>query len=91
MLEKFCAVFCPQTFGSQDTPPSPAPKHVCLSVLPLVSSVQVLGSVSMKRPNYALYSNVTAKPYQTVDEMKTLLVEQVVSGVRWEETVMVCG
>jgi [acyl-carrier-protein] S-malonyltransferase len=47
---------------------------------------KVLETVTIQSPKFALYSNVTAKPYQSVDEMKTLLVEQVVSAVRWEET-----
>ena len=53
--------------------------------------MQVLETVTIQSPKFALYSNVTAKPYQSVDEMKTLLVEQVVSAVRWEETAKVCG
>ena len=35
-----------------------------------------------------MYANVTAKPVQRADEIRSMLFEQVTSPVRWEETIM---
>jgi [acyl-carrier-protein] S-malonyltransferase len=38
-------------------------------------------------PTVPVYSNVTAQPVQDTESIPGLLAEQIVSGVRWEETV----
>lgn len=45
-----------------------------------------LAKASVKMPAVPVYSNVTAKPHTDVESIKRLLVEQIVSPVRWEET-----
>jgi [acyl-carrier-protein] S-malonyltransferase len=45
-----------------------------------------LDRVDCKVPATIVYANVTASPHTSVAEMKKLLVEQIVSPVRWEQT-----
>jgi [acyl-carrier-protein] S-malonyltransferase len=45
-----------------------------------------MGKVNFSRPGKTVYSNVTAKPHEDVESIKRLLVEQIVSPVRWEQT-----
>ncbi len=47
---------------------------------------QELAKVTFSRPAKTVYSNVTAKPHDDPDSIKRLLVEQIVSPVRWEQT-----
>ncbi|MET3575259.1 ACP S-malonyltransferase [Bhargavaea ullalensis] len=46
-----------------------------------------LDSVIFKQPDYPVVSNVTARPEHDPAKMKELLVEQLYSPVRWEESV----
>lgn len=46
-----------------------------------------LNQVETKDANTAVYANVTAKPVQEKDEIKQLLVEQLYSSVRFEESI----
>jgi len=50
--------------------------------------VQQLRSIDIKMPRMALYSNVTGKPYASVDEMRQLLERQVVEPVAWETSML---
>jgi [acyl-carrier-protein] S-malonyltransferase len=45
-----------------------------------------LSRVSFSPPGKTVYSNVTAAPHGDVESIKRLLVEQIVSPVRWEQT-----
>lgn len=45
-----------------------------------------LARVAFSRPAKIVYSNVTAKPHDDPESIKRLLVEQIVSPVRWEQT-----
>lgn len=45
-----------------------------------------LANVEVKAPRVPVWSNVDAKPHTDAAEIKPLLVRQVVSPVRWEET-----
>jgi [acyl-carrier-protein] S-malonyltransferase len=45
-----------------------------------------LDRVALKQPASVVYANVTAKPHADVASMKRLLIEQIVSPVRWEQT-----
>ncbi|HEY1922822.1 MAG TPA: ACP S-malonyltransferase [Tepidisphaeraceae bacterium] len=47
---------------------------------------QELARVTFSRPAKTVYSNVTARPHDDPDSIKRLLVEQIVSPVRWEQT-----
>lgn len=46
-----------------------------------------LAAVTLRTPEVPVYANVTARPYTSPDEIRSLLQEQVSSPVRWEETV----
>jgi [acyl-carrier-protein] S-malonyltransferase len=45
-----------------------------------------LAKVNFNKPAKTVYSNVTAKPHEDVDSIKRLLVSQIVSPVKWEQT-----
>ena len=45
-----------------------------------------LAAVSFSQPAKTVYSNVTARPHAEPQSIKRLLVEQIVSPVRWEQT-----
>lgn len=47
---------------------------------------RALAEVSMHRPRVPVYSNVDARPHEDPEEIQALLVQQVVSPVRWDET-----
>jgi [acyl-carrier-protein] S-malonyltransferase len=47
-----------------------------------------LARVAFTRPVKTVYSNVTAQPHADVDSIKRRLVEQIVSPVRWEQTML---
>lgn len=47
-----------------------------------------LDAVTIHDASVPVYANVTAAPVQKADEIRTLLLEQVTSPVRWEESVM---
>lgn len=47
-----------------------------------------LDKTQIRDAKIPVYANVTAKPVQKADEIRTLLFEQVTSPVRWEESVM---
>ena len=38
-------------------------------------------------PTVPVYSNVTGKPFESVEEIRASLVQQVVQPVRWESTI----
>ncbi|KAK3736451.1 hypothetical protein QZH41_008112 [Actinostola sp. cb2023] len=59
---------------------------------PLMSSAQpavkqALDGIDISLPQVPVYSNVTGKPFETIEQMKTLLVEQVVQPVQWHSLV----
>src|SRR5579872_2491240 len=45
-----------------------------------------LAKVAFSQPAKTVYSNVTAQPHSQTQDIKRLLVEQIVSPVRWEQT-----
>lgn len=47
-----------------------------------------LDNSKIKNVKIPVYANVTAKPVQSSEEIKKLLVEQVTAPVRWEETII---
>ena len=46
-----------------------------------------LDSVELQDARIPVYANVTAKPVQKTEEIRTMLSEQVTSPVRWDETI----
>jgi [acyl-carrier-protein] S-malonyltransferase len=58
---------------------------------PLMASAQPklakeLERINLSAPQMEVISNVTAEPHQGPDRIRTLLVDQVTSSVRWEES-----
>ena len=45
-----------------------------------------LDRVDLKQPGKTVYANVTAQPHTDAASMKKLLIDQIVSPVRWEQT-----
>ncbi|MEI8134743.1 MAG: ACP S-malonyltransferase [bacterium] len=48
---------------------------------------EALDSVELNEPSTPVFANVTAQPHGSADEIRNLLVEQLTSPVRWEESV----
>ena len=48
---------------------------------------KALSAVTLKKPRIAVVSNVDAQPHDDPDEIRELLVKQVVSPVRWEDSI----
>ena len=46
---------------------------------------KVLDATDIKMPSIKVYSNVTGKPYTSVDEIKSLLKRQLLEPVKWEQ------
>lgn len=46
----------------------------------------VLGQIPLREPTVPVLSNVTARPHGAVADLRALLVEQVTSSVRWEDS-----
>jgi len=46
---------------------------------------KVLDEANIEMPSIKVYSNVTGKPYTSVDEIKTLLKRQLLEPVKWEQ------
>jgi [acyl-carrier-protein] S-malonyltransferase len=58
---------------------------------PLMASAQTklqaeLGKITISKPAVTVVSNVTAQPHGSEDSIRRLLVEQVTSSVRWEDS-----
>jgi [acyl-carrier-protein] S-malonyltransferase len=47
-----------------------------------------LAGVAFAAPRQRVYSNVTAQPHGDVESIKSRLVEQIISPVRWEQTML---
>jgi [acyl-carrier-protein] S-malonyltransferase len=59
---------------------------------PLMASAQPkldtkLASLRLAEPSVPVISNVTARPHQTAETIRSRLVEQVTASVRWEESI----
>ena len=46
---------------------------------------KVLDEADIQMPSIHVYSNVTGKPYTSVDEIKSLLKRQLLEPVKWEQ------
>lgn len=67
--------------------PVSAPFH-CPMMQPAADAMQAaLAEAEMSAPALPIIANVTAKPTQDVEEIRSLLVEQVTGMVRWTESV----
>lgn len=48
---------------------------------------QALADVEMQRPKIPVISNVDARPHDDPDEIRQLLIKQILSPVRWEDSI----
>ncbi|KXJ27307.1 malonyl-CoA-acyl carrier protein transacylase, mitochondrial [Exaiptasia diaphana] len=55
------------------------------SAQPIVK--EALDAISVCLPEIPVYSNVTGKPYESVEMIKTLLVDQIVQPVQWQSLI----
>jgi [acyl-carrier-protein] S-malonyltransferase len=68
--------------------PVSAPFHCPLMAPAAEVMEESLGEVELKTPLVPIVANVTAAPTTDPDEIRELLVEQVIRMVRWRETVL---
>lgn len=67
--------------------PVSAPFHTSLMAPAAERLAEALASVSITNPVLPVVSNVTAQPVASPDDIRRLLVTQVASAVRWDESV----
>lgn len=48
---------------------------------------ETLRAIEFRPPAFPVYSNVTARPHTTPEEIRRLMVDQICSSVRWYETI----
>ena len=48
----------------------------------------LLDTVDIKLPRFHVYSNVTARPYESEDQVRVLLARQVCEPVQWEQSMI---
>jgi [acyl-carrier-protein] S-malonyltransferase len=68
--------------------PVSAPFHCPLMAPAAEVMEESLGEVALKAPLVPVVANVTASPTTDPDEIRELLIEQVIRMVRWRETVL---
>jgi len=86
-VDKACEIATEMGAGGATKLPVAGAFHTALMNPAKEAVAEVLANVEMTKPDsISLYSNVTAKPYESVEQMKELLVQQVVSSVLWEQT-----
>jgi [acyl-carrier-protein] S-malonyltransferase len=68
--------------------PVSAPFHCPLMAPAAEVMEESLGEVALKTPLVPIVANVTAAPTTDPDEIRELLIEQVIRMVRWRETVL---
>jgi [acyl-carrier-protein] S-malonyltransferase len=68
--------------------PVSAPFHCPLMAPAAEIMEEALGKVALRAPRVPVVANVTAAPTQDPDEIRELLIEQVIRLVRWRETVL---
>ena len=67
--------------------PVSAPFHCSLMKKAADNMDKKIKQTDFLKPNPCIVSNVTAKPEEEVGEIKSLLVDQITSRVRWRESI----
>ena len=65
-----------------------APFHCPLMNEAGIRLAEVLAEIPFQHPEFPVISNVEARPVESIEEIRKLLVRQVSSPVRWEESVL---
>ncbi|CAH6791278.1 malonyl-CoA-acyl carrier protein transacylase, mitochondrial [Phodopus roborovskii] len=60
--------------------------HTCLMEPAVEPLVKILGTINIKKPLVAVHSNVSGHKYKDPQHIRRLLGQQVVSPVKWEQT-----
>ena len=68
--------------------PVSAPFHSSLMSLAAKNMESKINNTNFKNPSVELISNVTAEPVQDSEQIKSLLIKQIYSKVRWRESVL---
>ena len=68
--------------------PVSAPFHSSLMSPAAKNMESKINNTNFKNPSVELISNVTAEPVQDSEEIKSLLIKQIYSKVRWRESVL---
>jgi len=85
-LQKFANLLKEKKIKSIKLPVS-APFHCELMGSATAKMEAIIKNQEMSIPQYKVVSNVTAKEYKNVEEIKELLVKQIESPVRWRESI----
>ena len=71
--------------------PVSAPFHCSLMNPAAVKMEEKINNINFKQPNCEIISNVTSLPTNNPEEIKSLLVQQIYSKVRWRESILHMG
>ena len=85
-LQKFSLILKEKRIKNLKLPVS-APFHCELMREATIKMDKIINDQNIVTPNYKIISNVTAKEYQSTEEIKNLLVKQIESPVRWRESI----
>ena len=85
-LQKFSLILKEKKIKNLKLPVS-APFHCELMREATIKMDKIINDQNIVTPNYKIISNVTAKEYQSTEEIKNLLVKQIESPVRWRESI----
>ncbi len=85
-LDKFATLLKEKRIKNIKLPVS-APFHCELMESATNVMEKIINQQNLKDPHYHVVSNVTAQPYQNINEIKNLLIKQIESPVRWRESI----
>ena len=85
-LQKFSLILKEKKIKNLKLPVS-APFHCELMREATIKMDKIINDQNIAKPNYKIISNVTAKEYQSTEEIKNLLVKQIECPVRWRESI----
>ena len=85
-LSKFSLILKQKKIKSLKLPVS-APFHCELMRSATLKMENIINKENLINPKYKIVSNVTAKEYQNINEIKKLLIKQIESPVRWRESI----
>ncbi|CAO3638111.1 unnamed protein product [Cunninghamella blakesleeana] len=67
-----------------------APFHSSLVKSAESTMKEAFEKITFKQPRVQVISNVTAKPYKTIDEIPSTLIQQITSTVQWQQSIHFC-
>tara|TARA_Y100000590_G_scaffold331042_1_gene376120 strand:+ start:2464 stop:3390 length:927 start_codon:yes stop_codon:yes gene_type:complete len=85
-LDKFALLLKEKKIKNIKLPVS-APFHCELMRTATIKMQKIINDQKLESPKLKVVSNVTAREYKNVDEIKQLLIEQIESTVRWRDSI----